>query len=338
MPDDSGEIQIVRAPKLFLDTNHLINIAQVRKGSSLPPGQSIEAYSFIDQCIAQHFGLVFLQVAALDWVDGNATEETVREIAQVLDSAKLLYLLESDIPVYLREILDECRRLHPELTIPQLEVLHLVSDGGGYECSELKIVARIPDFFSKETQHSFAGLIEAGITSIPIRSIQTLVKETLLWKQRHPETYGKRVTGFKEMMSEDTEGAKEYFDNPRRFHIGWMRGFLKADKVLAAWNDTLDAGDAVSILKDLDLQRCPSVWLYIKAHEHRIRARRVPSDNEVDDWFILPAVSYADLILVDRGFRDSILRADRSLESKVFADATDAAAALSQIGIPFRGG
>lgn len=335
MPDASGIIRIMRPPRLFLDTNHLINIAQVRKGGSLPPGQSVEAYSLIDQCIAQHFGLVFLQVAALDWVDGNATDESAREIAQVLDSARLLYLLESDTAVYLREILDECHRLHPELSTPQFDVLHLVRSGGDYEPSQLKIAAHIPDFFQRDGQQPFSGLIEDGITRIRIPSIQTLVKETLLWRQRHPETYRKRVTGFREMMSEDTEGAKEYFDNPRRFHIGWMRGFLKADKVLAAWNEKLDACDAVNILKELELQQCPSVWLYIKAHEHRMKARRIPRDNEVDDWFTLPAISYADLILVDRGFRDSILRADRSLESKVFADAADAAQVLSHMSVPF---
>ncbi len=335
MPGASGNIQIVRPPRLFLDTNHLINIAGLRKGKSLPPGQSPEAYSFIDQCITQHFGMVFLQSAVLDWVDGDATEDSAREIAQVLDSAKLRYLFESDTSVYLREVLDECHRLHPELNVPQFDVLHLVSDGEDYEPSELKIAARVPEYLSEGAQQVFAKLIKAGITHVPNSSVQTHVKETIRWKHKHLETYKKRVKGFNEMLSEDIAGTKEYFANPQPFHIGWIRGFLKADKVLVAWNGGLDVDSAVNILRELDLRQCPSVWLYIKAHEHRMRAGHAPADNEVDDWFILPVVSYTDVVLVDRGFRDFILRADSRLKSKVFANAADATRVLAAMAAPF---
>jgi hypothetical protein len=334
MPTQSGHIQIVRPPKLFLDTNHLINIAKLRKSQSLPPQQSFDAYSLIDQCIAQHFGLVFLQAASLDWVDGDATEDSAREIAQVLDSAKLQYLFESDTLVYLREILDECHRLHPGLNVPDFNILHLLSDGGSYEPAELKIADLVPDYFCEGAQQAFSKLVKTGVTRVPIASVQTHVKETILWKQRNPEIYKKRVKGFKEMLSEDIEGCKEYLADPESFHIAWVKGFLKADKVLVACNDGFTPEDAADILKGLDLQRCRSVSLYFKAHEHRMRAGHAPADNEVDDWFILPVVSYADLVLVDRGFRDFILRADRSLESKVFANAADAAKVLSLMIAP----
>jgi hypothetical protein len=313
----------------------LINIARLRKGDSLPPGQSLEAYSFIDQCITQHFGVVFLQCATLDWVDGNATEDSAREIAQVLDSAKLRYLFESDTSVYLREVLDECQRLHPELNVPQFDILHLASDGEDYEPSELKIATRVPDYLSEDAQQAFAGLIELGVTHVPNPSVQAHAKEAIRWKQRHLEAYRKRVIGFQGMLSEDIKGAEDYFANPQSFHIGWITGFVKADKVLVAWNEGLDLDGAVNILKDVDLHQCPSVWLYIKAHEHRMKAGHAPTDNEADDWFILPVVSYADLVLVDRGFRNFILRADGNLKLKVFANAADAARVLAVMAAPF---
>jgi hypothetical protein len=325
----SGNIQIARPPKLVLDTNHLINIAKLRKGQPLPRGQSPEAYSLIDQCIAQHFGLIFVQAAPLDWVDGNATEDSAREIAQVVDSAKLRYFFESDTSVYLREVLDECRRLHPGVTVPQFNILHLMSDGGSYEPAELKLASLIPGYFCEGAQQAFSKLLESGIMHIPITSVQAHVNEAILWKQKNPETYRKRVRGFKEMLSEDITGCEEYLADPESFHIAWIKGYLKADKVLVACNDGLRTEDAADILKGLDLRRCPSVSLYLKAHEHRMRAGHKPADNEVDDWFILPVVPYADLVLVDRGFREFIIRADRSLESKVFANAADAARALA---------
>jgi hypothetical protein len=275
-----------------------------------------------------------MQASALDWVDGNATEDSVREIAQVLDSAKLLYLFESDTCVYLREVLNECVRLHPGLCVPHFDILHPVSDGGSYEPALLKIFHCIPDDIPERARASFAELVESNVTQIPIVSVEQLVTETLLWKRKNAETYRGRVEGFKEMMLEDIKGADEYFANSTPFHIGWLKGFLKANKVLTACNDGLSTEDAVNILKGIDLQQCPSVWLYIRAHEQRMRAGHPPTDNDVDDWFVLPVVSYTDLVLVDGGFRHFILCADGSLESKVFANVADAARVLSALAAP----
>jgi len=337
MAADSDKIQIIEPPMFFLDTNHLINIANLRKRKPLPAGQSPEAYSLIDQCIGRHFGVVFLEAAALDWVDGKATEDSAREIAQVLDSAKLLYLFEFDTWVYLREVLDECVRLHRDLRVPQYDIFHLLSDGGSYEPALLKIARCIPNDISESAQASFAAVIESGVTQIPVVSVRQHVIGALLWKKRNPDTYKERVENFKEMLSEDIKGANGYFTDPTRFHTAWLKGFLKADKVLVACNDGLTTEDAADILAHLDLERCPSVWLYIKAHEHRMRAGYPPTDNEGDDWSILPIVPYVDVILIDRGFREFVIRADSSLEAKVFANAADAAKALSALVAPWNG-
>ena len=58
--------------------------------------------------------------------------------------------------------------------------------------------------------------------------------------------------------------------------------------------------------------------------EKRIKAGYAPKDNEVDDWLFLPVVPYADLVLIDSNLREFILQADRSLESKVVCNMTDA--------------
>jgi hypothetical protein len=335
MATESENVGIVRPPKIFLDTNHFINIAKVRRGEPLPKGQSADSYLFINQCIAQHFGVVFLEVATLDWVDGKAAENSAREIADVLDSAKLLYLFESDTYVYLREVLDECVRVKSELHVPRFDICHLVSDGGSYEPALLKIAQCAPDAVPERAQASIMKLVETGVTEIPIKPVRDHVLQALLWKRTNPDTYKERIKGFKEMVSEDIEGKKDYFADPAYFHAQWLKRFLKADKVLAACNNDLSAEDVDDMLTHLDLQHCPSVWLYIEAHKHRMKAGHPPKDNDVDDWSILPVVPYVDVTLVDHGFREFIIQADRDLESKVFADATDAAEASSAFrGIP----
>ena len=91
------ETSILEAPKLYLDTCHLINIAKVRRSDISVPENRRSAYSQIDECIrSRHFGLIFNPAAPLEWVDGGATLETALEIADVVDSAKLQYEIEMD--------------------------------------------------------------------------------------------------------------------------------------------------------------------------------------------------------------------------------------------------
>ena len=48
---NAGEGIIARPLKVYLDTNHLINIAKARAGENLPQGQSSETYLFIDEYV-----------------------------------------------------------------------------------------------------------------------------------------------------------------------------------------------------------------------------------------------------------------------------------------------
>ncbi len=328
MPVDNGNNLIMSPPRIFLDTNHLINITRIRRGLPLGAGQSSESYAFIDQCFAQHYGIVFSEWAPLDWVDGNATESSVCEIAQVIDSARLKYLLEVDQSIYLREVLNECKCSYPELMVPQFECLHVMSNGGSYEPAMLKIAHLIPEHFPDCVQESWGALIEDGMTHMPIISVKEHVKNALLWKRDNLEKYRERVAGFKDSLSEDIEHQAEYFADPLRFHTTWLKRFLKVDKIIMACNQALSENDVTAILANLNLTRCPSVQLYFKVREHRMRAGHPPTDNDVDDWAILPATVYADIVLIDRSFRDLVLRADRGLESKVFFRANDAVSKL----------
>lgn len=319
---DEGESSIIeRPPKLYIDTNHLINIANLRYGRKLPPGQSKEAYTFVDNCIKQHYGIIFNPSAPLEWVEGKATEESAKEIAAVIDSAKLKYQFEQDSFIYAKELLYECHRQDPSIKIPKLPVMHLLSDGGSYEPAYGLLAHQVPDYFREgELPH---GVKDAK--SVPkqvlVASVREHVKEAFLWKERNPELYRERVEGFKDALSDDIERANEYFKSPKRHRIEWMKRFLKIDKILAAFNPGLDIDN---IFVRIAIEECPGVRLYFLAREKRIKAGYAPKDNEVDDWLFLPVVPYADLVLIDSNLREFILQADRSLESKVVCNMTDA--------------
>jgi hypothetical protein len=70
----------------------LIYISDVRKGKKLPEGLSEKDYNRLDEYIKSCCGLICNLAATLEWVEGNATENSASEIAAVVDSAKLKFL------------------------------------------------------------------------------------------------------------------------------------------------------------------------------------------------------------------------------------------------------
>jgi len=74
MSNERASPVVERPPKLYIDTNHLINIADLRHNRPLRWG-SPDAYAFVDRCIRQHFGIILNPHAALEWVEGKATKK-----------------------------------------------------------------------------------------------------------------------------------------------------------------------------------------------------------------------------------------------------------------------
>ena len=322
---------IVRPPRVYLDTNHLINIAGVRKGRGPRDGGERRAYAFIDQCIRQYFGVVFNPAAPLDWVDGNATRDSAMEIAAVIDSAKLQYEIEEDRFVWTAEILNQCHVQDPRIVVPELEVLHLRTPGGSIR-SPLLVLRSVPGYLSDEQLGDNRAKLSTLPDRIPVCSARDHVEYAFRFKTEKPHVYREREDGYEAALLQDIEravgrsGSHRFVRSRKIDKIQWMTRFLAVDKVLEAYNSGIDAAE---ILRTLDLTKCPAVNLWLRAREYRIRAQHGAGENEVDDWMCLPVISYADLVLLDKGFSEMILQADRGLASKVTADPAHAARILS---------
>jgi hypothetical protein len=320
---------IQRPPKIYLDTNHLINIANVRRGQELSTRQSEEAYRCIDEGIRSYCGLIFNPYAALEWVEGMATRETAAQIAAVVDSAKLKFLIEADTFVFTREVLDECRRQNTAIKVPDFPALQNLSDSDELISVIGILSTQVPDYLDKADMERVQSKGDIP-TKLPAYQVQEWVRQTFLWKEKNPETYRGRVDKFKESLSEDIERKDEYFNNSQGYRLGWMKGFLKIDKILKAFNAQPDM-DIDDLLKNVDVSACPAVDLYWKVREKRMISGNPPNNNDVDDYMFLPVVPYADIILTERNLRAFILQADKALESKVFHNASDAVQALDSL-------
>jgi hypothetical protein len=100
--------------------------------------------------------------------------------------------------------------------------------------------------------------------------------------------------------------------------VGWMKRFVKIDRVFAKFAAKADVD---AILSRIDLERCPATQLFLKAREKRVQASsQMIKDNDVDDWMYLPVVPYADVILSERNLAHYMRQADPSVDEKVTSD------------------
>lgn len=309
---------IIKPLKLYLDTNHLINISKMRNGEQLPDGQSVEAYKYIDDCIKSWCGLIFNQFSPLEWFEGAATPQSAAKIAAVIDSAAFRYLLESDDLIYTREILDECFKINPDLKIPKYPILQSLHDKTPFLSAEGIMVKEIPGYFTQDELKKIGNPPSFPI-DIPVRTVGAWAEESLAWRRRNPEKCQERINGFNEALLEDIAGKDEYFKDKNGYRLRWLKGHLKIDRILGV-NSGIDIDD---ILKKINYDNCPAVTLSWTVREDRMKSGRPPEDNDVDDYIYLPAIPYADIALIEKKMCNHIIQADKRLKNKVFYKADD---------------
>jgi hypothetical protein len=181
---------------------------------------------------------------------------------------------------------------------------------------------QVPDYL-EENELGQLEKKEGTPTEVQIVSVRQWVEETVRWKEKNPEIYQQRIEGFNAGLSEDIERKEECFADPQRYQKGWIKGFLKVDRILKAFNPQVGI-DVDGLLDRIDVGRCPAVNLYWKVREKRMRSGNPPEDNDVDDYMFLPVIPYADIVLTERNLRAFILQADETLQSKVFYRAANA--------------
>jgi predicted nucleic acid-binding protein len=302
-------VGILLPPKIYLDTNHLIEITKVRK--SVSP----TAYSFIDEHLrAGHFGIIFSPAAALDWVDGKATIESAKEIAEVVDSAQLQYEIDADSIVFLHQIVAELRRIEPGIRLPDFDVF-LVRDFSKTAPRAIPVLKNtVPGFFEP------GELLEPDAerpNEIPFFTAREHVERAYICKTERPEVYRERVDGYRAATSHDVNclAQRGRNDFTSAEELDWMKRFVRIDRVIAAYNPGIPIDE---LLSQVDLKRCPAVNQFLNAQLARARnENQTVCDNDVDDWMIVHIVSFSDVFLTEKNLAHYIRQADPILAKKV---------------------
>ena len=319
-------MSILKPPKLYLDTNHLINIVKVRKGISIRD-EVRPAYLAIDDCIRnRHVGVIFEPAMALEWVDGNATLESAYEIADVIESAKLQYEIEIDTFVYLHEVLCELKRLDSSLCLPEYEIMHVRIADKSVRRALAVLRSSVPEFFD---EGELLPRRESLPIEVPFRSVREYVDQSWRFKHEHDAIFRERVDGHAAAYEQDLETFRKRKKEPLQTNdiVDWMKRFLNVDRILKKSNADVNVDH---LLRSIKIERCPAVDLFTKAQEKRIRAGNRVKDNDSDDWLSVAVVPYADVVLTERNLRAFLIQANPSLDSKVTHDPKQAMAVLTK--------
>lgn len=315
------ELELQNVPKLYLDTGHYVNIVKTRRNDSSVPEKFRASYSTLNQWIRDgRVGLIFNPASPLEWVDGQATLASATELADVVDSAKLAFEVESDSFVYLYEVLQELRRLDQTLVLPEFEVLFIRDSARGVKRAIPALLGSVPRFFDEGELLENAGLVPVELPCSPAR---TYVERAWEFKHSRPHVFQERVDGYSAALQQDldTFGSRATKSIQARDIVEWMKHYLKADRIIADLNPSADAD---RLLAAVDISRCPGIDLFLKAREKRIRSGQPAKENDADDWISVPIAAYADVMLTERNLRSYLHQADKSLSQRVTHDPAQA--------------
>ncbi|MBI5863069.1 MAG: hypothetical protein HZB38_00880 [Planctomycetes bacterium] len=206
----------IHAPqKLYLDTNHLINLAQLRRNKLRG---DIQSYREIDRRIReQRCGLVFSEFSPLEWVEGAATPESAREIAAIFASASLVYQIKGDSMIWTSEVLRELHRIEPSVPALELPVIWVRRLGDMVSRALGIIATHGPDFVERESFIDGPPLSPTVPTLVPNESFENVAASALEFRKRRPRAYRERTDGFAAALQEDLKAFRPSASLPAHF-------------------------------------------------------------------------------------------------------------------------
>ncbi len=316
---------IASPPKLYLDTNHLVNIARIQNNESLGSAEKYrENYVFIKRCMREGLcTIIFNFYAPLEWGEGKATEETVTQIADIFDQSKCIYQLEEDTNIYISEIMKHSKNLYPLICFPDIPIMHYLKKGGSYTPAITIIAKNVSDYnFGQVDGNRFPD-------DVPVVTIREHVIKSLQWREENPMLLQERISGFKAAFEQTKKQVGKNFTRLTKPEIiDWMKRFLQIDKVLRAAKLKTDVE---GLLDCIDIAKCPAVNLYVKIRESLIKNKYGPEDNDCDDFAYLPVIPYADISLIEKRLMGQILKANKQFKTTVFCKPSDAENTIRKI-------
>ncbi|MBX3377520.1 MAG: hypothetical protein KF678_11020 [Phycisphaeraceae bacterium] len=301
---------ILRPVRIFLDTrdaielSHLVNGAA--KSGAMPKSQ---AYQQILRWICRgDCSLIVGTLQMYEWMKGS--DSAALEIASVYDLSKTVLRVEGDGLCPVIEVLNEAKRLMPDLPFSAFEILRPFSAPEEY----LRFLG------NEVFEHLPLGKRVRMKTPPVFPRVSDRVRHNINTKTNSPDWW------------RDMQGTSEIFRStfsltrPRLLNNGltidaaargWLRHGMKMIDVLTPHCGSKAADDFVRVC---DFARCPSVTLHTAVMLKYARANTEPKRNDREDFAWLALVAYSDVALIESRMREFITSAERQRADSVFSD------------------
>jgi len=310
--------------QVFVDTNHLINLAHVGQGRPLR-NQSAErtrAYERLLEIIRSgRCAPLFYEPSAYEWVHGNSLESAL-EIADVIDRAGPAKCVVHDPVVFLVEAMLECNRLDPRIPVPDVAIVHDLGRGnelGGWFRSLWPREDELPEITPVVVERPGGPPSVVGL----VRALHGRVNGS-------PEMWQMALEG-ERFALEGTRGTLKQLGGrgpvPETVRRHWLRTAHLLDQVLRRVQPDCDAD---ALIAGINLDACPSIQLKLDAYWCYAKANESPKPHDMIDLMMFAALPHADFALIENRMHEYARQArPGEAARRWFRDPGDLVAALS---------
>lgn len=306
---------IITPRRVFLDTNHLINLAKVRSGKT--PGlcgytnRQITAY----ECLLDHFrqGSMIPCIAfwqPYEWL--SATDNSAAlEIAEILDLAyDCLQAAPLQIALVL-EVLQDLKRLHTRKDWNIPGIVHAALR----EPPWLTFIVEETDSGKEEWRK--IGLVG---TRIRERSMREYVCTISKPHQMHGHRHNAPSSSFEAAFFDSK--AADALEQSQPLEAAFQR-VARSAMLVEFLARHFPGESAIELIRNVDTMKCPALRTWHEFWRRYVRGKSKPNRTDHNDVLFYPAHVYSDYSLTEHQMAHFLRETCSVFRERVFSDPVD---------------
>lgn len=312
----SAGFSVIGLPRVYFDTRDVINMIEIDLGQARLTDVRRDAYTRIANAVK--FGrctVLFNPAACFEWVEA-ANRRPWREFADFFLSAGHAGIEVDTNFAYLFELIEELRRVAPELRVPPNDALRPI---GQVSPAFLALSHHHPDLAAYRT-----------MSPLPP---QEWKQGLLEWSERAEHRYQNDRASMRQRIDDWRYAvmltrAEFRRRNANRVNaFAWAKVQQRLGDVVASCNPEIDL-DALA--SEFDVTQCRACSIFLNAYWRYAKGcpDKGPHDNDSDDWGQVAAIALADFSLIETPLCRHLCAGTPSLRDTVFCDPVEFASAI----------
>lgn len=306
-----GTSSLVTPVRVYVDTNHLINLTRIRCGKTrYIPSTRIAAYRRLNSWLVQGFvRLVYSRAIAIEWCEGVRSHPDgwsgLADIARLFeDSHRVCGVWEVDF----------------DRATYAAEALFALGLGETLDLSPL--IWRRGDGWSNawKLRTYFDEWSGADCETPSPEQFPTFREELFALTQaleRGEIDAQERIDGWREAHRQTRETARQFRTIDARFLHAFLEHQLSLSEAIQRIDPECDGRERIRAIQPA---QCPILWTYLRAVWMYAKEKEATKVNDADDWGQAHAAVLADATLTERALASYLTAANPSIRERVIFD------------------